>query len=234
MSIDSLWYFTRLVLLTLYRRRGGDNESIGAAGAGSRGREGVESGIAHHTSWAQERERAQGGEHQWHSTEDKDEGGMRARSGGRGMASARGQGRLVAGLIQARQEGWQRRSGGGRASVEGARLASAEWMRRESGVNSVRGAGKSNGWWEWRTHKGGPGSGCARGRCSKCRTTSKQRVRDPPTIDNSVTPPALAEHLQQAAMFNLAWSFQTSTPAVCFVDVGHKYLDSFEEQLLEH
>ncbi|KAJ7110488.1 hypothetical protein C8R44DRAFT_742968 [Mycena epipterygia] len=41
-------------------------------------------------------------------------------------------------------------------------------------------------------------------------------------------------HLQQAAMLNLAWSFQTSRPAVHFVDVDHEYLDSFEEQLFEH
>jgi hypothetical protein len=62
----------------------------------------------------------------------------------------------------------------------------------------------------------------------------KQRVRAPRAIDDSATPPALAQHLQQAAMFILAWSFQRSTPAVYFVNVDREYLDSFEERLFEH
>jgi hypothetical protein len=57
----------------------------------------------------------------------------------------------------------------------------------------------------------------------------KQRIHAPRAIDDSAAPPALAEHLWQAAMFILAWSFQRSTPAVYFVNVDHKYLDSLEE-----
>ncbi|KAJ7884481.1 hypothetical protein B0H13DRAFT_1889976 [Mycena leptocephala] len=44
--------------------------------------------------------------------------------------------------------------------------------------------------------------------------TSKQRVRAPRAIDNSATPPALAEHFHQAAIFNLAWPFQTNVPSL--------------------
>jgi hypothetical protein len=64
--------------------------------------------------------------------------------------------------------------------------------------------------------------------------SSKQRVCAPCVIDSSATPPALVEHFQQAAIFKLAWSFQTSTLAVYFVDVDHQYLRSFEERLFKH
>jgi hypothetical protein len=47
MYIDSLRYFTRLVSVTLHRRRRGDGESVGAEGVWSRGEE-IESRIARH------------------------------------------------------------------------------------------------------------------------------------------------------------------------------------------
>ncbi|KAJ7110500.1 hypothetical protein C8R44DRAFT_742978 [Mycena epipterygia] len=72
------------------------------------------------------------------------------------------------------------------------------------------------------------------GQITRLTYSSKQRVCAPRAIDDSVTPPGLAGHLQQAAMLNLAWSFRMSRPAVHFIDVDYEYSDSFEEQLFEH
>ncbi|KAJ7077446.1 hypothetical protein C8R44DRAFT_755197 [Mycena epipterygia] len=89
---DSLQYFTRLVSIVLHRLRGGNDESVGTAGAA---REAEKSRVTDHASWAQGRERVQGGE-------------RCARGGGKWRDSAQEQGHFITALAQAWQDGRRR------------------------------------------------------------------------------------------------------------------------------
>ncbi|KAJ7076924.1 hypothetical protein C8R44DRAFT_755358 [Mycena epipterygia] len=242
---NSLWYFTQLILVALHQLRGGNGKSVG--GSSLRGRVGVELGIAHHGlkgESGRKEESTSGME--WDDDEDECGMHSRTGGGGvhalmRVVGWFKRMDREMRGWRPALEVEYISKEGSD-VAAEQDMLEDMQVPREGDSQVWDKCAGRGEGMADGHGHGAPPHAPLtnmqktdgsvlslrpegavmmlaagSHGQITCLAYSSKQRVRTSHAINNSATPPGLAEHPQQAVMANLACYFQTSSL------VGNRY-----------